>query len=252
MFEWLSDLGNAFLGAEVLLFIQSTPLLWLLLTFIAYLGGTAIYRRSGGHPLLIPVLTAVALIVGVLTLFDVPYATYREGTRWLDMLIGPATVALAVPLYVQRTRIVQQLGPIALALGVGCVVAIVMTMGMAWALGGSWQTIASLAPKSATVPIALPVAEAGGGMPSLAAVAVAITGICGAMLTPVLPKLLGITGEAQQGFAVGLTAHAIGTARALQISPTMGAFAALAMGLNGMLTGALTPVFFNLWQAMGW
>lgn len=240
------------LNVQVLDFIQTTPLLSLLLTFAAYLGATALYRRSGGHPLLIPVLTAVAAIVAVLLLLDVPYETYRAGTRWLDLLIGPATVALAVPLYVQRQRILAQWQPIALALAVGCVAAIGSTMGMAWALGGSWQTIASLAPKSATVPIALPVAEAGGGLPSLAAVAVAITGICGAMLTPALPKLLGVTGAAEQGFALGLTSHAIGTARALQMNPTMGAFSALAMGLNGILTGALVPVFFRVWQSMGW
>lgn len=242
---------TALVPEQVLQFAQTTPLPWLLLTVLAYLAGTALYRRSGGHPLLIPVLTAVALIVVVLLALDVPYATYRTGTRWLELLIGPATVALAVPLYVQRQRIAAQIVPITVALLVGCVVAYVSTMAIAWALGGTWQTVLSLMPKSATVPIALPVSERAGGEPSLTAVSVAITGICGAMLTPALPRLLGVRDEAQQGFALGLSAHAIGTARALQLSPTMGAFCALAMGLNGILTAALMPAFVQLARWLG-
>lgn len=227
------------------------PLPWLVLTFSAYLLAVWGYRRSNFHPLLIPVFTGVMLVVAVLMLTGTPYAVYREGVQWLTFLIGPATVALAVPLYAQRQRIAALWRPISLALLVGCVVGLLSAMGIAWALGGSWQTLVSLAPKSATIPIALPMAERLGGLPSLAAVAVAITGVAGTMMSAAWMRWLRIHDPAVQGFALGLTAHAIGTARGLQIHPTTGAFAALAMGLNGVATALVMPwvvALFEHWR----
>jgi predicted murein hydrolase (TIGR00659 family) len=222
--------------------LAGTPLPWLVLTLLAYLGALALYRRSGAHPLLIPVLTAVVFIVVVLMATGTPYATYRDGVSLLSLLIGPATVALAVPLYGQRARIRQMWRPLGIALLVGSTVAIASALLIAWALGGTLETLMSLAPKSATMPIALPVAERMGGLPSLAAVAVAITGIAGTILAGPVLRLLRIHDPAVRGFAVGLTAHAIGTARELQVHPTAGAFAALAMGLNGVATAVLVSV----------
>lgn len=222
--------------------LTASPLPWLALTLAAYTLTLALYRRSGAHPLLIPPLTATALVVAVLLLTGTPYATYREGTQLLSFLIGPATVALAVPLFAQRERIRQLWRPISVALLVGCTVAIVSALLLAWALGAAYETLMALAPKSATMPIALPVAERIGGAPSLAAVAVAITGIAGAVLAGPLLRLLRVHDPAVRGFAIGLTAHAIGTARELQVHPTAGAFAALAMGLNGVATAVLVPV----------
>ena len=222
--------------------LAGTPLPWLVLTLLAYLGALALYRRSGAHPLLIPVLTAVVFIVVALMATGTPYATYRDGVSLLSLLIGPATVALAVPLYGQRARIRQMWRPLGIALLVGSTVAIASALLIAWALGGTLETLMSLAPKSATMPIALPVAERMGGLPSLAAVAVAITGIAGTILAGPVLRLLRIHDPAVRGFAVGLTAHAIGTARELQVHPTAGACAALAMGLNGVATAVLVPV----------
>ena len=222
--------------------LAGTPLPWLVLTLLAYLGALALYRRSGAHPLLIPVFTAVVAIVAVLMATGTPYATYRDGVSLLSLLIGPATVALAVPLYGQRARIRQMWRPLGIALLVGSTAAIASAVLIAWALGGTLETLMSLAPKSATMPIALPVAERMGGLPSLAAVAVAITGIAGAIVAGPLLRLLRIHDPAVRGFAIGLTAHAIGTARELQVHPTAGAFAALAMGLNGVATAVLVPL----------
>lgn len=222
--------------------LARSPLPWLVLTLLAYAGALALYRRSGAHPLLIPVLTAVAAIVAVLLATGTPYATYRQGVELLSFLVGPATVALAVPLFAQRGRIRQLWRPLGVALLVGCTVAIASALLLAWALGGTRETLMSLAPKSATMPIALPVAERMGGLPSLAAVAVAITGIAGAVLAAPLLRLLRVQDPAVRGFTIGLTAHAIGTARELQVHPTAGAFAALAMGLNGVATAVLVPL----------
>lgn len=222
--------------------LAASPLPWLVLTMLAYTFTLAVYRRSGAHPLLIPPLTATALVVAVLLLTGTPYATYREGVGLLSFLIGPATVALAVPLFAQRERIRQLWRPIGVALLVGGTVAIVSALLIAWALGGTRETLMALAPKSATMPIALPVAERMGGPASLAAVAVAITGIAGAVLAAPLMRLLRVHDPAVRGFAIGLTAHAIGTARELQVHPMAGAFAALAMSLNGVATAVLVPL----------
>lgn len=223
-----------------------SPLPWLVLTLLAYALAMALYRRSGAHPLLIPVLTAVAAIVALLRLTATPYATYRQGVELLNFMIGPATVALAVPLFAQRGRIRQLWRPIGVALLVGCTAAIASALLLAWALGGTRETLLSLAPKSASMPFALPVAERTGGLPSLTAVAVAITGIAGAVMAGPLLRLLRVHDPAVRGFAIGLTAHAIGTARELQVHPTAGAFSALAMGLNGVATAVLVPVFVAL------
>ena len=224
----------------------SGPLPWLILTIACYLAAVWLYRRCGQQPWLIPVFTAVPVVVTVLLLTGTPYATYQQGTAWLSLLVGPATVALALPLYAQRERIRQLWRPIAVALAMGCVVALVSAMGIAWLFGASMESMVSLAPKSATIPIALPLAERFGGLPSLAAVAVAITGIAGTIVAPLILRALRCTDPAVEGFALGLTAHAIGTARSIQINPTAGAFSALAMGLNGVATAVAMPLLMAL------
>ncbi|HVR55195.1 MAG TPA: LrgB family protein [Pseudorhodoferax sp.] len=227
--------------------LAAAPLWWLGLTVLVYLAMLALYRRSGAHPTLIPVLTSVLVLVGLLVATGTPYADYARGTQPLTLLIGPATVLLAVPLFHQWPRVRAIWRPLALALLVGSATAIVSAVGIAWALGGSWETLASLAPKSATMPIAMPVAEHMGGVAALTAVAVAITGIVGTMVSQPLLRWLRVDGDpVVRGVALGLTAHAIGMARELQLHPVAGAFAALAMGLNGILTSLLVPWLLRL------
>jgi len=177
---WQSLSGNA----------STAHLPWLVLTMAVYLAAMALYRRSGNHPLLIPVFTAVVVIVGVLLATGTSYASYRSGVSLLGLLVGPATVALAIPLYAQRERIRALWLPISVALAVGCVVALLSALLIGWSLGATVQTLVALAPKSATIPIALPMAERFGGPASLAAVAVAITGIAGTMMAPLLIRLV--------------------------------------------------------------
>lgn len=231
--------------------LAASSVAWLALTLAAYLAALALYRRCGSHPLLLPVLTGTALVVAVLLASGTGYTRYAEGVRPLSLLIGPATVALAVPLMRQWGRLRAIWLPLLLALLVGGSVAVVSAVGIAWALGGSWETLASLAPKSATMPMAMPVAERMGGLASVAAVAVAMTGIVGAIAVMPLMRLLRVHDPVVRGFASGLAAHAIGMAREMPISPTAGAFAALAMGLNGILTTVLVPVILSLWPLRG-
>ena len=244
----MSDAGGLQVVGQAL---AGSSVAWLALTFSAYLLAVAVYRRCGAHPLLLPVLTGTAMVVAVLVATGTDYARYAEGVRPLALLIGPATVALAVPLMRQWGRLRAIWLPLVLALLVGGTVAIASAVGIAWALGGSWETLASLAPKSATMPMAMPVAERMGGLASLAAVAVAITGIAGAIAAGPVMRLLRVHDPVVRGFASGLTAHAIGMARELPINPTAGAFAALAMGLNGILTTVLVPLILAVLSLRG-
>ncbi len=236
---------------EIWVFLARSPLLWLTITLLAYLGALALHRRSGNSPYVNPVLVAVAAIVSVLVVTRTPYETYFDGAKFVHFLIGPATVALAVPLASQIGRLRAMWLPLTVALAVGSVTAIASAVGIAWAFGASPEVLLSLAPKSATMPIALGAAEAIGGLPSLAAMGVAITGISGAIMARSLLDGLGVRDPAVRGFAVGITAHAIGTARAIQVNETAGAFSALAMGLNGVATAVLVPLLPWVLRTLG-
>jgi len=231
---------------QIWVFLAQSPLLWLTITVLVYLGALALYRRSGLNPLVNPVLVSVAAIVTVLLLTRTPYPQYFEGAKFVHFLIGPATVALAIPLYNQLARLKRMAWPVGVALLSGCVTAIVSAVGIGWLLDASPETLRSLAPKSSTMPIAMGVAERIGGLPSLAAVAVAVTGISGAIMARSLFNLLKIQDPAVRGFAVGVASHAIGTARALQVHEQAGAFSALAMALNGIATALLVPLLLAL------
>ncbi|WP_341668572.1 LrgB family protein [Alcaligenes sp. SDU_A2] len=227
---------------EIWVFLAESPLLWLTLTCTVYASAVWVYRQCGSTPFLLPILTSVLVIVSLLLLTGTPYPVYFEGAKFIHFLIGPATVALAVPLYSQLRQLRKIWKPVCIALLIGSVTAIASTVLIAWALGASTETIMSLAPRSATMPIAMALADHFGGQPSLAAVAVAMTGIAGTIMAPPLLRWLRIDSPQARGFSVGVTAHAIGTARALQLHETIGAFSALGMSLNGILTAILMPL----------
>jgi predicted murein hydrolase (TIGR00659 family) len=233
--------------ADIWVYLSASPLLGLTVTLIAYQGAFWIYTKAKMNPLANPVAIAVAALVALLWFTDTPYPVYFEGAQFVHFLLGPATVALAVPLYANLANLKKNLLPIGGALLAGSVTAAVSAVGIGWALGASRETLLSLAPKSATAPIAMGVAEKHGGLPSLTGVLVVCTGILGATLARGTLNVLRIQDHAVRGFAVGVAAHGIGTARAFQVSETMGAFAGLAMGLNGLLTAFLFPLLLRLW-----
>lgn len=231
---------------DIWVYLATSPLVWLTLTLAAYLAGQWLFRRSGGRALFNPVALAIALLVPLLLLTGTPYATYFSGAQFIHFLLGPATVALAIPLYLHWDRVRRLFLPILMGLLTGSLTAIVSAMGAAWLLGGSPRTLLSLAPKSVTTPVAMGIAEKIGGLPSLTAVMVILTGVLGAVAAPALLRALRIGDDAIKGFAIGVAAHGIGTARAFQISSLAGAFAGLAIGLNALLTALLTPLIASL------
>lgn len=232
--------------ADIWVYLSASPLLGLTMTLVAYLLAFRLYQRGGGSPLLNPVLVAVVMIILVLLATGIPYRDYFDGAQFVHFLLGPATVALAVPLFQQLSRLRQLWLPVAIAIVSGVVLAASSSMALAWLLGATTQTQLSLAPKSATAPVAMGISETIGGLPSLTAVLVVVTGIVGAVLGTRLFQVFRIRDDSVRGIAMGVAAHGIGTARAFQVNNTMGAFSGLAMALSAFATALIVPWLVDL------
>jgi predicted murein hydrolase (TIGR00659 family) len=235
---------------DIWVYLSASPLLGLTATLLAYQLAYAIYARTRFNPLANPVAMAVALLVLILSATGTPYQTYFDGAQFVHFLLGPATVALAIPLYQQLARLKREWFALLAGALLGSAAAITTAVVIAWWLGASRETVLSLAPKSVTTPIAMGIAEKIGGLPSLTAVLVICTGILGATLARGILNFMRISDHAVRGFALGVTSHGIGTARAFQVSEEMGAFAGLGMGVTGVLTALLLPLALALFRAV--
>jgi predicted murein hydrolase (TIGR00659 family) len=227
-------------------YLAADPLLWLTVTLAAYVVADRLSSRLDRHPLANPVLIAVALLAVILSVTSTPFETYFQGAQFVHFLLGPATVALALPLHRHWPLVRKAVLPILAALLAGALTAVISAIGIAAAFGVPQPILASLAPKSVTAAIAMGIAREIGGEPSLTATLVIATGILGAVMVTPLMIWLGFTDWRARGFAAGLAAHGIGTARAFQVNPVAGAFAGIAMGLNGLVTAVLVPLILRL------
>lgn len=226
--------------------LWATPLPGLALTLGVYLAAQRLQRRAGGSALLNPVALAILVLGSFLALAGIPYDTYFDSARFLHVLLGPATVALALPLVEHRQLLRRLALPLAGGLLAGCTTAALSAMALAQVLGATPATVRSLGPKSVTTPIAMGISEQIGGLPSLTAILVISTGVLGAVLGPWVLDRLEIHDPALRGSAMGTAAHGLGTARSCQESSQAGAFAGLAMGLSGLLTALILPALVRL------
>jgi predicted murein hydrolase (TIGR00659 family) len=227
-------------------YLSRTPLLWLTVTLLAYAAADRFSARTGRHPLANPVLHAVWIMAAILWLTGTSYRTYFEGAQFVHFLLGPATVALAIPLYEHRRLVLRSLVPMGLSLLAGSLTALTSAILIASFLGAPPAVLVSLAPKSVTAGVAMGITEALGGDPALTAVLVILTGILGAIVVTPLMDLLRIRDWRARGFAAGLASHGIGTARAFQVNPVAGTFAGIAMGLNALVTALLLPLVLRI------
>ena len=221
-------------------------MIWIVGTLLIYALALWLFKRSGHHLLCLPVVTGTALLVLVLVLTQTDYPVYAEATRVLRWLAGPALIVLAVPLYRQAALLRRLAGPLLLALLAGGLISVLGTLFVAWLLGTPGAIGLSIAPKAATMPMAMMASERAGGVPALTALSVMATGVLGTLMAGTVMRVMRIRSEAAHSFALGLVSHAIGLARALQAYPGSAAFAALAMGLNGVLT-ALVVALLSRW-----
>lgn len=219
----------------------TTPLFALLLTLSSYRLAWWLYERSGRHALAHPFLVAMIPVIVVLLVLDISYRDYLSGTAVLQFFLGPATVALAWPLYRQLSTLRHIWRQVLIYIVIGAPLAAGLAIALAALCGAPLEVVGSLAPKSITTPIALEVSRITGGYPALAAGAVAITGIVGVLAAPLVFRLLRVTDDRIRGLALGLVAHAIGTARAFEYSERAGAYSSLALGLTGLLTALALP-----------
>ncbi len=227
---------------ELWVYLSGSPLLWLTSTLVAYVAADAVSAALRRHPLANPVLIAIVLVSTVLVATGTPYPEYFAGAQFVHFLLGPATVALAVPLVRHLPQVRRTLVPMFVALAVGSLTAITSAVLLARLLGLDRAAILALAPKSSTAAIAMGIAEKVGADPALTAILVILTGISGAIVVTPLMNALRLKNYAARGFAAGLASHGIGTARAFQVDPLAGTFAGIALGLNGLLTALLVPL----------
>ena len=231
---------------SIWVYLQAEPLFWLTLTIGSYLIADFIYRKSNLFPLLNPVAISVLIVSLTLVSFNIDYERYFDGAKFIHFLLGPATVALAIPIYKKWNLIISNSKAIFLSLMAGSIFAILITFSLSSYLDLKDELILSLLPRSVTAPIAMGISEIIGGIPSLTAIITLITGIIGASLGIFVFDLMKLKKMEARGFSLGLASHGVGTARAMSRDKNAGVFAAVGMGLSGLITSIIIPLFLKL------
>lgn len=231
---------------ELWVYLSTSPLIWLTITVCTWIAASELSARLNRNPIVNPVMTSIILISSILYAFNIPYEKFFAGAQFVHFLLGPATVAIAVPLYQRWHDVKKVLAPIAIALGVGSVAAVFSVVALGFLFDLPRDVMISFMPKSATAGVAMAISSSLGGNPSLTAVLVILTGITGALIVTPFMNRMGIRDYAARGFAVGLSAHGIGTARAYDVDPTAGLFAGIAMALNAIATSIIVPFAVKL------
>jgi predicted murein hydrolase (TIGR00659 family) len=221
-------------------------IVWLAVTVVLYVASRRAQQIAKGSPLLNPVLLAAAVIVCAIFASGRSIEEYRSAGAPLLWLLGPATVALAVPLYRAMAQVRSALAPALAALVVGSAATVASAVALGHLFGATLDTERALAAKSVTTPIAMAITEQIGGIPALAAVFVMITGSLGAVFGTVIFDRIGVGDARARGIAMGVVAHGMGTARAFQLSAVMGTFSGIAMTVNGVLTAVVLPIVWVL------
>jgi len=221
--------------------VLSAPLFGVFLTLFAYVGLSKM-KEKFKNPLFNPTFLSIVLIVAVLYGFDIDYEDYNQGGRIISFFLGPATVALAVPIYRQMERLRDNVLEVTASILTGSFIGIISGMVLAFLFGGSREIILTVAPKSVTTPIAIEISRFNGGTPPLTVSCVIIAGLVGAVIGPELMKAIKIKNPVAQGLGIGTASHGLGTSRAVQEGEIQGAFSGLAIGLAGIFTSILVPI----------
>jgi predicted murein hydrolase (TIGR00659 family) len=226
--------------------LATSPLAWLSLTVCVWLASDRIAAAAGRHPFVNPLLMSVIAIVLLLEATGTSYATYLSGAQFIQFLIGPAVVAIALPLFKNWALVKRNAVAILIALPVGCVTAVIASVLLGRLLGLPESITMSLAPKSATTGAAMAISQSFGGEPAMTATFTVTTSIIAAVMLVSFMRVLRVKDMAAIGFAVGLSGHSVGTARAFQIDPVAGTFAGIALCLNAILTALVMPVLLRM------
>lgn len=223
------------------------PVFGVFITFGFFFVFRLIYSRYS-YAFLNPVFLSIITLIVFLKVFAIPYGTYFEGARIISFFLGPAVVALAVPLHENMQEVLKRKEAIILSIIISSIVGVISASGIAYLLGASTPVVISIAPKSATAPIALGISEKIGGIPPLTTAIVIATGVLGAVMGPWFLRICGVKSPVAFGLAMGTASHGIGTARALEEGELQGTVAGLAIALNGVATAVVTPFLIKIFS----
>ncbi|ADL52618.1 LrgB family protein [Clostridium cellulovorans] len=217
----------------------------IILSFIAYEIGIYIYKKTK-VPIFNGLLIAVIIVIAVLVIFNIDYEAFNQGGKFINFFITPATVALALPLYRKLDVLKKNIVPIIIGIVVGSLTSVISVLLLTYLVGTDTAIIASLVPKSVTTPIAMEISKELGGVSGITVVVVVITGVIGAVIAPTVLKLAKIDDELAQGIAIGTSAHAVGTSKAVELGETQGAMSGLAIGIAGIVTVIIAPICLKI------
>jgi len=217
------------------------------LTLLFYWLTRQLYARFP-LPFINPVLIPMLLLMGIIATFGLSLEEFELGAKPIHLLLEPAVVALAIPLYQQIGQIRAQLKPILICCLISVLISVLMTFAIAALLPTDPKIVASIATRSITTPLAMSVSSSLGGIASIAAAIVVLVGIMGAVIGFPLLKLFGVTDPQAQGLAIGACSHAVGTSAAAERGTVQGAFSSLALVMCGILTAIVTPLLFALYR----
>ena len=225
-------------------FITQSVYFGVVITFIGYEIGLLLQKKFK-TALMNPLLIAAILIIGVLLVLGVPYEEYNKGAEYINFFLTPATVSLAIPLYRQLSVLKKY--PLAIFGGItaGVLTAMVSIWLLSLGFGLAHEQYVTLLPKSITTAIGMGVSDKMGGIVTLTVVAISITGISGNVLCEVILKLFKIDNPIAKGLAIGTSAHALGTAKAMELGEIEGAMSSLAIVVTGIMTVVSVSVFAN-------
>jgi predicted murein hydrolase (TIGR00659 family) len=217
------------------------------LTLLIYIGARVLYRHIS-NPFTTPVLLTTILVIIVLRIVDINYEQYSPAKEWLTYLLGPATVALAVPMYKNRLVIREKAIQVSVGLTVGSLATIASAIGISKLLNLSERIQATSAVKAVTTPVAIEIVPIIGGDPTLAAVLVITAGIFGAAFGSLFLTLFKIHDPISRGLGIGTVSHGIGTSQAVAEGRLQGAVSSVAMGAAAILTSIMLPLIYKLFS----
>jgi predicted murein hydrolase (TIGR00659 family) len=228
--------------------IITSPVFGVLISIIAYEIGSLI-KQKFKIAIFNPLLIAIIILIAFLFKCNIKYDDYNNGGQVISFFLAPATVALALPLYKKFSLFKENALPILLGILFGAVSGMISVIALSKLFNLSGELTKSLIPKSITTPIGMALAKQLGGLPSIAVVAIIITGILGSIIGPFLYKILKINDKVAMGIAMGSASHAVGTAKAMEIGETEGAMSSLTIAISGIMTVLIAPMAWNLFSA---
>lgn len=226
-------------------FLQESLYFGFVISILAYLFGVWLKRKLG-WAILNPLLVSVVLVIGCLLVFGIDYDTYNSSAKYISYLLTPSTVCLAIPLYKQMELLKKNLLAVGIAILSGVIASAASILALCLMFRLEHLHYVTMLPKSITTAIGMGVSEEAGGMVTITVVCIIITGIFGNIIAEHLFRAAGICHPIAKGLALGTSAHAIGTAKALELGDVEGAMSSLAIAVAGLLTVVMVPLVSGL------